>query len=103
KEIYVVGGGKLMACEKYDPVTQTWSTVADNLHTGVFLHLSACSGRLFLIGDLSQHLEEYLPEENKWVERAACPLSRNVFPYGCEYVTLPIPASFSTPLSALLK
>jgi len=68
-KIYVTGGdgevGKLVAC--YDPVTNTWSQVAD-MNMARYGHSLVClNGRLFAIGGVGvDSVEVYDPDNDTW-------------------------------------
>ena len=71
-ELYVIGGEhgntfeQLRSVEKYNPVTETWSEVAD-LKQGMTDHaVGVYNEKIYVIGGNPVHVEAYNPSKIEW-------------------------------------
>ncbi|MCK4457420.1 MAG: PKD domain-containing protein [Thermoplasmata archaeon] len=87
-EIYVIGGSELPgfndtgAVEKYDPATDTWSSVAPVYKPHVNMAAGAAGGKLYAFGGYARNESqitnlEYDPATNMWVNRTPMPFARD--------------------------
>lgn len=87
-ELYVIGGWELPgwndtgAVEKYDPATDSWSSVAPIFESHADMATAAAGGKLYAFGGYARNESqttslEYDPATNKWVNKTQMPFARH--------------------------